>query len=296
MPGSNSLAGKTALVTGASQSIGLTSALELARDGATVVIIGRGEHGLRAARGAMRSAVPGGRIEMVVGDAFDEKQLQAALSFAHGLQGRHHILVPTVGGGVLQPILMRDVDSVRQELEVNYVSVFLMIRHGVPLLSRGGTIVCISTVAVNQPYFGLGMYGATKAAVERLVRAAALELGGAGIRVNAVRPGMTVAKEVLDDPAQAANFQAYADETPLGRVGVPEDIAGVVRFLAGPESGWVTGQSFSVDGGQEQGKMPDSMDAVFGKAVMDAVRAGQPAPPGSQFAPMVSTSLSPTKN
>ena len=296
MSASNSLAGKTALVTGASQSIGLASAQALARDGATVVIMGRGERGLRVARDTMRGAIPGARIEMVVGDACDEQQLQEALAFAYGLQGRLDILVPTVGGGVLQPILMRDVASVRQELEVNYISVFLMIRHGVSLLSRGGSIVCISTVAVNQSYFGLGLYGASKAAVERLVRAAALELGGAGIRVNAVRPGMTVAKEVLDDPTQAANFQVYADETPLGRVGIPDDIAGAVRFLAGPESGWVTGQCFSVDGGQEQGKMPDSMDAIFGKELMDTIRAGQPAPPGREFAPMVSTSLSPTKN
>ena len=70
----------------------------------------------------------------------------------------------------------------RDEIEVNYISVFLMVRHGMPLLARDGAIVCISTVAVNQLYFGLGLYGASKAAVERLVRGAALELGGAGIR------------------------------------------------------------------------------------------------------------------
>ncbi len=227
-------------------------------------------------------------------DATVEEEVVSALSFAHGLHGRLDMIVATVGGAVMQPILMRDVESVRRELEVNYISAFLAMRHGVPLLQRGASIVCVSTVAVVQPFFGLGMYGASKAALERLVRAAAFELGGAGIRVNAVRPGMTVSQEVLDDPAQAAHFQSFAEETLLGRVGIPQDIAKVVRFLAGPESEWVTGQSFSADGGQEQGKIPDMMDATFTKEIMDRIRAGQPLAPGDTVPSLVSTSLAPT--
>lgn len=293
--GDEILAGRTALVTGASQSIGLASARLLAEDGAVVVIMGRGERSLAKARDQLRAELPDARIEMFVGDACKEDEVKAALSYAYGLQQKLDILVPTVGGGVMQPILMRDVESVRQEIEVNYISAFLMVRHGVPLLSKGGSIVCISTVAVNQPFFGLGLYGASKAALERLVRAAAFEFGGAGIRINAVRPGMTVPKEVLDDPAQATGYKPMADEIPLGRIGIPEDIAKAVRFLAGPESGWVTGQSFSVDGGQEQGKIPDMMDATFGKDVMDQIRAGHPLKPGADIPLMASTSLAPPK-
>lgn len=70
---------------------------------------------------------------------------------------------------------------------------------------------------------------------------------------------------------------AYKNETPLGRIGRPEDVAGAVRFLAGPDSAWVTGQTFSADGGLDQGKGPDTMDAMFGKDIMDAVRAGKVA-------------------
>jgi NAD(P)-dependent dehydrogenase (short-subunit alcohol dehydrogenase family) len=69
---------------------------------------------------------------------------------------------------------------------------------------------------------------------------------------------------------------AYAAETPMGRLGFPADIARVVRFLAGPESGWVTGQTFTVDGGMEQGKAPDFMDRIYGKEVMEQIRAGKP--------------------
>ena len=287
------LDGKVALVTGASQSIGLASARALARDGAAVVIMGRGKGGLERARDDLRQSLPGARIEMFAGDACDEDQLRAALAFAHGLQGRLDILVATVGGAVMQPILMRDVASVRQEMEVNYISTFLMVRHGAPLLPRGGSIVCVSSVASVQAGWGMALYGATKAAVEKLVRGAAFELGGAGVRINAVRPGMTVEASVLEDPAQARGYDGFAAQTPLGRVGVSEDIAGAVRFLAGPESGWVTGQSFSVDGGLEQGSQPDMMDAVFGKPAMDRIRAGQPLDPQADIPVLASTSLRP---
>lgn len=293
---SKSIAGKTALVTGASQSIGLACARHLAEDGASVVIMGRGEARLKKAREELVAAAPGARIEMFVGDACRESELKAALEFANGLQQRLDILVPTVGGGNMKPILMRDVDSVRQEIEVNYISVFLMIRHGVPLLQRDGSIVCISTIGVTQPFWGLGLYGAAKAAMERMVKAAAFELGAAGIRVNAVRPGMTVAPEVLDKEGMAEMYENFVNETSLGRLGNPDDIARVVRFLAGPESGWVTGQIFSADGGLEQGKAPDNMDAFFGKEVMDRVRSGHSIENSEDLPSAVSTSLADPKS
>lgn len=271
----NVLKGRTALVTGASKGIGLACARLLAEDGATVVIMGRSAEGLAKAKESLLATDAPGEVELYVGDACNEAELQTALKFAHQINNRLDILVPTVGGGNMMPILMRDLESVRREVEVNYISVFLMIRYGAPLMSAGGSIVCISTVGVTQPFWGLGLYGATKAAMERMVKAAAFELGGAGIRVNAVRPGMTMPLEVQQSPDMQATVDLYAAETPLGRIGQPEDIARAVRFLAGPESGWVTGQAFSVDGGQEQGKAPDHMDLYFGKELMDDVRAGK---------------------
>lgn len=285
------LSGRTALVTGASAGIGLACARALARDGATVVIVGRAEDALAGARAEIARETPTARVEPFVGDGCKEDQVKAALAFAHGLDGRLDILVPTVGGGVMQPLLMRDADSVRQELEINFLSVFMMVRHGVPLMGRGGAIVCISTAAVNQAFWGLSLYGASKAAMERFVRGAAFELGGAGIRINAVRPGMTRSRTTETMEAIPGVFDLYAAETPLGRIGQPEDIAQVVRFLAGPESGWVTGQCLSADGGQEQGKAPDHMDAFFGKAVMDRVRAGMAVDADSQIPLPASTSF-----
>lgn len=273
------LQGKAALVTGASHGIGLGCARALVRDGAAVVLMGRREEALARARETLLDEFPAARIEVYAGDAVDEAALKGALAAARGLEGRLDILVGVVGGPVYKPLLMRELSDVRQELDLNFSSQFLLIRHGAPLLEQGGSIVCISTIAVTQPAWGLAVYGAAKAALERLVRGAAFELAEAGIRVNAVRPGATLSAEDLASPASAALMQPYIAETPLGRSGNPDDIGLVVRFLAGPESGWVTGQTFAADGGLEQGKSPDHMDEFFGKEVMDRIRAGKPANP-----------------
>jgi NAD(P)-dependent dehydrogenase (short-subunit alcohol dehydrogenase family) len=128
------------------------------------------------------------------------------------------------------------------------------------------------------PFNGLAAYHTVKGALENLVRAAAEELGAAGIRVNAVRPGLTRNGRVnylFDD---ASIFNRFTAEFPLGRAGIPADIAGAVRYLAGPESRWVTGQSFAVDGGQELRRNPDlseMMAASIGREALDATRRGK---------------------
>jgi NAD(P)-dependent dehydrogenase (short-subunit alcohol dehydrogenase family) len=269
------LAGTTALITGGSNGIGLATATALAEDGAAVVIMGRGEEALFKARDQITAAT-GARIEIFVGDAVDEASVKAALAFAHGLCGRLDMVVSVVGNPTFKPLLMRELADVKTEMDLNFCTAFLMIRHGVPLLPRGGSIVCVSSAAATQPNWGLSIYASAKAALERLVRAAAFELGGAGIRVNAVRPGATLSPERASDPNNGGMAQAFAAETPMGRLGEPIDIARVIRFLAGPESGWVTGQTIAVDGGMDQGKGPNFMDAFFGKAAMDQIRAGHP--------------------
>lgn len=269
------LAGKSALVTGASQGIGLASARALAQDGASVVIMGRKAEALAVARDDLRASLPAARVEMIVGDAGDEAAMKEALASAHDLESRLDIVVSTVGGPVFKPILMREADEVRAEIDLNFMTAFLAVRHGAPLMQPGGAIVCVSTAAVTQTSFGLGIYAAAKAALERFVRAAAFELGGAGVRVNAVRPGATLPAGAEDRPEFAAMAAAFTAGTPLGRLGRPDDIARVVRFLAGPESGWVTGQTLSADGGMDQVSGPDFMDAFFGKDTMDQIRAGR---------------------
>lgn len=269
------LKGKTALVTGASQGIGLACARALVADGANVLIMGRRADALEAARASLCANYPDALIQTFAGDAVKEDDVKAALAAASAVNGRLEILVSVVGNPTFMPILMRDLVGVREEMDTNFLTGYLMVRHGAPLLPRGGSIVCISSAAVTQPGWGLAVYSAAKAALERFVKAAALELGTAGIRVNALRPGATLPPDRAESPELAPMAQAYVAETPFGRLGTPEDIAPVVRFLAGPESGWVTGQIFTADGGMEQGKAPDFMDAIYGVEVMDAIRGGE---------------------
>jgi NAD(P)-dependent dehydrogenase (short-subunit alcohol dehydrogenase family) len=269
--------GKTALVTGGSSGIGLETARILAQDGAAVVITGRREEPLRAARDSILTSVPGARIEIAPGEAAEEADVRAALQKAYDIQGRLDVLVPAVGGDEnYYPLLMETKDHFLYVLNRNLISAFLIVRYGAPLMHpHGGSIVCISTTTVTQQSTGLNAYTASKAGLERFVEMAALELGGAKIRVNSVRPGLTRSAATVFMFDVPGTEEEFAKHTALGRVGEPEDVARVVRFFAGPESAWVTGQNIAADGGQAlTGATPDFLDVAYGKEVMDKMRAG----------------------
>ncbi|HDR8864609.1 TPA: SDR family oxidoreductase [Burkholderia territorii] len=274
------LAGRTALVTGGAGGIGAACAHALVADGAAVVLMGRRRDALERARRHLVDAVPGSRVEIHAGDACDDADLQAALDTAWALDGRLDIVVPTVGGAGFRPLLMHDADSFRAEIDLNLHSAFAAIRHAAPRLadSGGGAIVCISSTAARINFRWLTAYCTGKAALEALVRGAAEELAGARIRVNAVRPGLTRSEATAPMFDDRALVDSFLEQIPLGTLGEPEAIARAVRYLAGPESDWVTGQSFAVDGGHELRANP-CVDAtiaqIYGAAALDAVRAGR---------------------
>ena len=275
---SKALAGKVAFVTGGSGGIGSAVAESLLRDGASVLIMGRRQAALEDTRRRLLEAVPDGRVEIHAGDALSTEDVQAGLARAHAIAGRLDILVPTVGGGGFKPLLMHDADSFRAELDNNIISAFLVMRYGAPLMTEGGSIVCISSTAGVTAFPWLSAYCTGKAGLEALIRTAADELSSANIRVNAVRPGMTRTEatgQMFDAPDVIG---AFLEQIPLGRGGDPADIAAGVRFLAGPESGWVTGQSFAVDGGHELRRNPDltaMVGLIYGEEALAAVKAGR---------------------
>jgi NAD(P)-dependent dehydrogenase (short-subunit alcohol dehydrogenase family) len=273
-----SLTGKTAFITGASSGIGEATARLLAEDGAAVLMMGRSEEALAAARGRIADSLPQARIEICAGDATEEADVRRALAQAHAIAGRLDIIVPAVGGSNnYSPMLIEPTEHVFYVFKRNFLSAFLAVRDGAPLMAPdGGSIVCVSTAVVAQSSTGLVTYAAMKAGVERLVELTALELGGAKIRVNSVRPGMTRSAATAFMYDTPGTEDRYAAITPLGRTGEPEDVARAIRFLAGPEAGWITGQNFAADGGQQLGGLaPDFLDEAYGSELMGQLRAGR---------------------
>jgi NAD(P)-dependent dehydrogenase (short-subunit alcohol dehydrogenase family) len=275
------LAGQAALITGGGGGIGQASAAWLARDGAAVVIMGRTEATLLDARREIRAfAGDDAIVEAVVGDTLDEAQVRHAFERADALADRVAIAVSVVGGGTMMPLLMFEPQDVMDDLQRNILSAFLVIRNATPFMAGGGgSIVCISSDAAKIPWPFLTLYNTSKAGVEGLVRGAALELAPLGIRVNAVRPGLVKTEATKDGLfANEPVMRRFLAEKPLGRTGVPDDIAAGVRYLAGPESGWVTGQSIGIEGGNELTKAPYLEDLVrkrFGDEAIDAALAGR---------------------
>lgn len=250
------LGGKTAFVTGATGAIAAACALQLARDGARLALMGRRPEGLAQVAEQIRAEVPGAEIHLIVGNALDEEAVRAALVEAHGLADRLDIAFATVGGGGFSPLIQHSAQDLRDAFEENVVSAFHVIRHGAPLMRPGGSIVCLSSGSAVLTFRNLAAYHIAKAALEGLVRMAADELGGSGMRVNAIRPGLT-RSGATDDMFTSGAAAAFMPEYPLGRLGEAADMAGAVRFLAGEESAWVTGQCIAVDGGNLLRRSPD---------------------------------------
>jgi NAD(P)-dependent dehydrogenase (short-subunit alcohol dehydrogenase family) len=266
----NGIVGLAALVTGGGSGIGLGAATRLVRDGAHVTICGRTEERLRSAvalleaeaRGLHGDRASGGTAAYVVADVTIEDQVAEAVAAAAAGRGRLDILFANAGGAAhMGPIADADVDQVRETVDLNLIGTFLCIKHASPVMAAGvgtgvdggeapgGSIIGMSSGAGHFPHRYLWAYGAAKAGIDMLCRYAAEELGRSGIRVNTVQPGIVDDELMAPITAGGPLLDDYLAEMPISRLGTVEDIASAVRFLAGPESGWITGESLAVDGG-----------------------------------------------
>ncbi len=280
-PALRPLAGRRALVIGASSGIGLASARLLLEDGASVWVAARDRERLaQAARALDPAARAGGAALHALGcDALRADDVRRAVDEAGGEPGLD-IAVTIPGGGSYSPVLAYGDDQFSHEIDLNLRPVFLTLKYaGRSMLRRGGSIVAISSTAAvfSSPY--LAAYCAAKAAIDQLVRVAADELGAAEIRVNAVRPGLTRTGATGPLVENRALHGRFLREQPLARAGEPEDIARAVRYLAGPEASWVTGQCLTVDGGHTLRRFPDLTDVARSVAGEEAFRFAAPATP-----------------
>lgn len=247
------IAGLTALVTGGGSGIGLASAARLAADGAHVTICGRTEEKLHKAVAEISSvAGEGGSVRSIVADVTIEEQVAAAVAFACEPTDRLDILFANAGGSHhLGAFDTADLDGVRATIDLNLVGTIICIKHAAAAMKRsgGGSIIGMSSGAGHFPHRWLWAYGSAKAGIEEACRYAAEELGSFGIRVNVVQPG--IIDDELMSPITSGGklLDDYVDQMPLGRVGTVDDVAEAVRFLAGPESSWITGACLPIDGG-----------------------------------------------
>ena len=254
-----SVIGLSALVTGGGSGIGLGAASRLAADGAHVTICGRTEDRLREASEHLRGvAASGAEVRYVVADVTKEDDVARAVAAAAEITGGLDVLFACACGSLhLGPIVLSDVDSFRATIDLT--GTFLAIKHAAPVMARtgGGSIIGMSSIAGVSTHKYMSAYCVGKAGIEMLVKVAADELGGSGIRVNAVQPGL-VDTELVGFITEGGDLLAdYLEQMPISRVGTVDDIAAAVRFLAGPESTWITGQMLGIDGGHQLRRGPN---------------------------------------
>lgn len=239
------LQGKVALITGGNSGIGFAIAQRFVSEGAYVFIMGRRQAQLDEAL-----SVLGENAEAVQGDVTKPDDLARLFETVKTRKGRLDILVPNSGISEYAPLEAISAEHFDHIFGINVRATLFTVQAAVELMSEGGSIVMIGSIAGFIGTAGYGVYGASKAAVRSYSRTWTRELSGKGIRVNTLSPG----------PIDTPMFDDVSDEVrktltaliPLGRLGKPEEVAAAALFLASDESSYITGAELCIDGGMSQ--------------------------------------------
>lgn len=247
---SQKLEGKVAVVTGASKGIGAAIARHLAAEGAAVVVnYASSQAGAERVVGEI--AGQGGRAVAIQADLSQPADIRRLFAETKQAFGRVDILVNNAGVYEFAPLEEVTPEHFHRQFDLNVLGLILAAQEAVKLMGAGGAIVNVSSVAATAGLPNSAVYGGSKAAVDAVTRALAKELGPRQIRVNSINPGMVETEGVHAAGIAESEFrQQVESQTPLGRIGQPQDIARAAVFLASPDSGWITGETLFVSGGQ----------------------------------------------
>jgi NAD(P)-dependent dehydrogenase (short-subunit alcohol dehydrogenase family) len=241
--------GKIAVVTGATSGIGMATVRQFAEQGATVAAIGRRNDAL--------AKIASQKVKTYSADLTNERETAALVQRILKDLGGVDILVNAAGiiaNGTIENTVLADYDLM---MNINVRSVFQLTQLALPsIIERKGNVVNVSSVTGLRAFPNVFAYCVSKAAVDQLTRCAALELASKGVRVNAVNPGVVRTNLHRNSGMNEDSYGAFVERSktthPLGRIGEPEEIADLILFLASSKAGWITGVTYSIDGGRAQ--------------------------------------------
>jgi 3-oxoacyl-[acyl-carrier protein] reductase len=246
---SNKLAGKVAVVTGASKGIGAAIARQLAADGAAVVVnYASSKSG--ADKVVSEITAQGGKAIAVQADVAKKADIERLFAETKKAFGQLDILVNNAGVYEFLPLEQITEEHFHRQFNLNVLGLILTTQEAVKQFASLSSIINLSSVVSASPAPGGSVYSATKAAVDAVTKSLAKELGPRRIRVNSINPGMIETEGLHAAGFAESDFRKQLEaQTPLGRIGQPQDIATVAAFLASTDSGWITGETFLVAGG-----------------------------------------------
>jgi NAD(P)-dependent dehydrogenase (short-subunit alcohol dehydrogenase family) len=247
--------GKVAFVTGATSGIGQACAIAFANAGANLACVGRNADALKD----LSQRIGNGPLQplTITADLSLEQEAERAIEKTVQVFGGIDVLVNAAGHLSNGTIENTSLEAWDEMMNVNVRAPFQLMQKALPsLIERRGNIVNVSSVTGLRAFPGVLAYCVSKAALDQLTRCASLELAAKGVRVNAVNPGVVVTqihkRGGMNDEAYAAFLEHSKQTHPLGRTGRPEEIASLVLYLASDQASWITGATYSIDGGRAQ--------------------------------------------
>jgi len=238
---------QVAIVTGASRGIGQAIALRLAADGFAIVVNYAGNTA-KAQETVKAIEAQGGKAIAIQADVANQQDVARLFSESREAFGRLDVVVNSAGIMLMAPIAESSLDTFDKVIATNLRGTFLVLAQAAQHLGKGGRIIALSTSVIAKSFPSYGPYIASKAGVEGLVHVLANELRGRDITVNAIAPGPVATELFLKDKSDELISQ-LAKQSPMERIGQPEEIASAVSFLAGPDGAWVNSQIIRVNGG-----------------------------------------------